>query len=378
MKNISILGSTGSIGTSTLSVIRHLPERLRVTALAANSNIDLLESQAREFSPEIIAVYDKEKARELQRRLPGMKVLGGLEGLLAVATHSSVDMVISAMTGTVGLKPTLEAISAGKDIALANKEVLVAGGELVMRRVKEKGVSLIPVDSEHSALFQCLNGENRAAIRRLILTASGGPFRTWSNDQLQKITVDEALNHPTWRMGPKVTIDCSTLMNKGLEVIEAYWLFGVPVNQISVLVHPQSTIHSMVEFVDNSLIAQLGRTDMKIPIQYAMTYPDRLPGLFEPFDFTKNGTLQFFEPDYNRFRCLSLAFQALETGGTLACYMNAANEVLVQRFLERQFGWTEIATKLESLMSKHDIQKMTSVEDIYAVDAQARGEAAKA
>jgi 1-deoxy-D-xylulose-5-phosphate reductoisomerase len=375
MKHLAILGSTGSIGVNALRVAQHLHEEMRVVALAAHSNIDLLEQQARLFSPEIVAVYDKQKAIELQRRLPGVQVVAGMEGLEAAASYSKVNFVVSAITGTMGLAPTVAAVKAGKNIGLANKEALVSGGALVMSLVKKKGVQLIPIDSEHSALYQCLNGENIKTVQRLILTASGGPFRNYSQDQLGQVTVEQALCHPRWKMGPKVTIDCSTMMNKGLEVIEAHWLFGIPINQIEVVIHPQSIIHSLVEFIDNSLLAQLGETDMIIPIQYALTYPNRRPGLKEKFDFVKYGNLQFFQPDFNKFSCLRLAFDALKTGGTMPCYMNAANEVLVQRFLKKEIGWNEIAFKLERLMLRHQAAKIHSLDDIFAIDLQAREEA---
>lgn len=377
MKHIAILGSTGSIGVNTLNVVRHLGvERFQVKALASHSNIDLLEIQAKEFNPELIAVYNIDKAKELQKRLPSIKIIPGLEGLNAAASYNEVDLVVSAMSGTIGLIPTITAITAGKDIALANKEALVSGGSIVISNVKNYGVRLIPIDSEHSAIFQCLNGENKAAVHRIILTASGGAFRDFSADQLKSVTVDQALKHPTWNMGTKVTIDCSTLMNKGLEVIEAHWLFDIPVEQIQVVIHPQSIIHSMVEFVDNSILAQMGDHSMLTPIQYALTYPERLPGLLKPFDFFKYPTLQFSLPDKNKFRCLQLAFDAIKEGESFPCYMNAANEVLVTRFVKKQIEWNEIASKLENLMQRHKIVKINSLDDVLSVDELARREAA--
>lgn len=376
MKRIAILGSTGSIGVSTLNVVRHLgPEKFEVVALAAHSQIDLLQQQAEEFNPALLAVYDKDAARELQRRLPQRKVVAGMEGIDEAAAYPSAEMVVSAMSGTVGLKPTLAAIQAGKDIALANKESLVSAGSLVMALVRQKGVRLLPIDSEHSALFQCLNGEDPKKVRRLILTASGGPFRNLDFGQLQSVTVDQALQHPTWRMGPKVTIDSSTLMNKGLEVIEAHWLFGLPLDQIQVVIHPQSLIHSLIEFVDGSMMAQVSEPSMILPIQYALTYPERLPGLLPPFDFLKNCTMQFFQPDREKFRCLDLAFQAARCGGTLPCYMNAANEVLVNRFIGRAISWPEIGQKLESLMTRHHVQKVAHLEDVVNTEIEARAHA---
>ena len=375
-KRIAILGSTGSIGENTLKVARHLgPEVIQVTALAAQSNIDLLEQQAKEFNPELIAVFDPEAARQLQKRLPTTPILTGMDGLKAVATHESVNFVVSAIAGTRGIQPTLAAIQAGKSIGLANKEALVSGGSVVMQLAKQKGVSIVPIDSEHSAIFQCLHREKTQAVHRLILTSSGGPFRSYSKEQLQQAQMEQALKHPTWQMGPKVTIDSSTLMNKGLEVIEAYWLFGISIDKIDVVVHPQSIIHSLVEFRDGSMLAQMSEPTMIVPIQYALTYPERMPGLLKPFDFLKNQTLQFFEPDVDKFRCLSLAYQAVRAGGSLTCYMNAVNEVLVSRFLKREISWVEIGHKLEQLMIKHSIQPVNSLDDIIGIDQLGREEA---
>lgn len=375
MKRIAILGSTGSIGTNAIKVAQHLGPDYQIVALAAKGNIDLLEQQAKQCQPEIIAVFEKAKACELQRRLPHMRVLGGIEGIEAVASYQNADMVISAMTGTIGLAPTISAIKAGKTLGLANKEALVSGGALVMALAKQHNVQILPIDSEHSAIFQCLNGEKRARAARLILTASGGPYRTYTHAQLKQVDVESALCHPNWKMGPKITIDCSTLMNKGLEVIEAHWLYDMPLEKIDVVIHPQSIIHSMVEFVDGSMMAQMSEPNMIVPIQYAMTYPERAPGLLPPFDFVKHGTLQFFAPDTDKFRCLGLAYQAIKAGGTLPCYMNAANEVLVQRFLDRQIAWSEIASKLENLMEQHASVKILSIDDIFETDKRARMEA---
>lgn len=376
MKKIAILGSTGSIGCNALNIVRHLKSQFKVVALAARENIDLLEHQAREFQPQLVAVFNVDKAQELQKRLPHQTVLAGMEGLKAVAACQEAEMVISAIAGTLGLQPTVEAILAGKDIALANKEALVSGGALVMRLVEERGVQLIPIDSEHSAIFQCLKGEKKSTINRIVLTSSGGPFRFWTQEQLEKVTVEQALQHPTWKMGPKVTIDSSTLMNKGLEVIEAYWLFNIELNKIEVIIHPQSIIHSLVEFSDYSMLAQMGVPNMIVPIQYAMTYPDRYPGMLEPFDFIKHAKLEFFKPDLKKFRCLALAYEAIQRGGSLPCYMNAANEVLVQRFLAGEISWNDIGIQLEQLMNQHQLQPVDTLENILAVDAQAREEAA--
>jgi 1-deoxy-D-xylulose-5-phosphate reductoisomerase len=375
-KRIAIIGSTGSIGGNTLKIAKHLTEDIKVVGLAAKSNINLLERQAKEFLPEIIAVYDEDKALELKKRLPNVEVVGGMEGIKAVATFAGVDFVVSAMTGTLGLIPTLAAIESGKNVGLANKEALVSGGSIVMKRVKEKQVSLLPIDSEHSAIFQCLNGEKESPVNRLILTSSGGPFRLFSTDDLINVAVDQALRHPTWVMGPKVTIDSSTLMNKGLEMIEAHYLFNMPVDKIDVVIHPQSIIHSMVEFVDNSIMAQMGAPNMIVPIQYALTYPKRKQGLMPPFDFLKNNKLEFFIPDLSKFRCLQLAYDAARTGGSLTCYMNAANEVLVNRCLIGQISWSQIAIKLEELMQKHDVIQIESIDGVLDVDTRARKEAA--
>ncbi len=376
MKKISILGSTGSIGQSTLRVVRHLGHQIQVKALAARDNIELLEKQILEFQPEIVAVYNPEKAKILQKRLPDYTIIPGEEGLNAVATHSEVNFVVAAIAGTQGLIPTVAAIRAGKNIGLANKETLVSGGEWILSLIDRHQVQLIPIDSEHSAIFQCLNGDRHSQIRRLILTASGGPMRQMSDAQLQTITPEQALNHPNWKMGPKVTIDCSTLMNKGLEVIEAFWLFNVPLDQIEVVIHPQSIIHSMVEFEDLSILAQLGEPSMITPIQYALTYPERKPGLLAPFDFVKNNTLQFYAPDLKRFRCLALAYESLRKKGSLPAYMNAANEVLVDRFLKNELPWHQISIQLEQLMDKHHPFQVNSLEAILHADGLAREEAA--
>jgi 1-deoxy-D-xylulose-5-phosphate reductoisomerase len=357
--------------------VRHLKDRLKVSALAARENIDLLERQAREFCPSVIAVYNPTQAAELQKRLPDIPILVGMDGLKAVASDQDSDLVVSAIAGTIGLQPTVEAVLAGKDVALANKEALVSGGELIMKLVREKGSRLIPLDSEHSAIFQCLEGEKHSTVRRIVLTASGGPFRLWSDEQLETITAEKALSHPTWKMGPKVTVDCSTLMNKGLEVIEAFWLFNLPIDKIEVVVHPQSIIHSLVEFNDLLMLAQMGEPNMIGPIQYALTYPERCSGLLEPFDFTKYAKLEFSAPDLNRFPCLALAYEAIREGGSLPCFMNAANEVLVQRFLQGEISWQEIGIRLEKLMDQHRIQVADDLEGILAVDAEARQEAWK-
>lgn len=375
LRKVGILGSTGSIGESTLQVIRHLKDSFKITSLAACSNIDKLEEQAREFQPEIIGVYDREKANELKKRLPNCKIVSGSEGLKEAAAHSSADIVVSAIVGTAGLAPTIAAISSGKHIALANKEALVSGGNLVVKLAKEKNVSLLPVDSEHSAIFQCLHGQAQDSIGRIILTASGGPFLHYSKEQLKNISLKDALNHPNWKMGPKITVDCSTLMNKGLEMIEAHFLFGQPAKKIDVVIHPQSIIHSMVEFVDGSMKAQMSVPSMVIPIQYALTFPERMPGLIKPFDFIQHGRLEFVLPDLERFRCLRLAYISLEVGKSMPCYMNACNEVLVKRFLNGELHWSEIAEKLEQLMLKHEAFAIDSLDAVFEAERIAHIEA---
>lgn len=375
MKRISLLGSTGSIGKNALEVIDHLGPEFQVASLAAKSNIELLKQQALRYKPEVIAVYDEAKAKELKLALPAFKVVSGLEGLQEAACAG--DMTLSAMTGTLGLIPTLAAIRAGRDIALANKETLVSGGRLVMQEADRQQIKILPVDSEHSALFQCLIGETIGEVRRLILTASGGPFRNYSADALQKVTVQDTLNHPTWSMGPKVTVDSSTLMNKGLEMIEAAYLFGLPTDKIEVVIHPQSIIHSLVEFIDGSMKAQLSQPDMKLPIQYAFSFPQRKEGLLKPFDFIRHDKLEFYQPDTQRFACLDLAYAALRRGGSYPGFMNAANEILVGRFLQGQLSWGDIAAKLEKLMERHAPLCVETLEAILEVDAQARRAAAE-
>jgi 1-deoxy-D-xylulose-5-phosphate reductoisomerase len=374
-KKIAVLGSTGSIGTSTLQVARHLKDDLQIVALAAKSNIDLLEVQAREFSPALIAVYETEAALRLQKRLPSIPVLAGMDGLRAVASYGDADFAMLAMTGSAGLLPAIAAIEAGKQIGLANKEVLVSAGELISLLVKKRGVELFPVDSEHSAIFQCLKGESPERVRRIILTASGGPFRNKSLSELKTVTLDEAMSHPNFRMGPKVTIDSSTLMNKGLEMIEAKWLFDVEPGKVEAVIHPQQRIHSCVEFIDGSIIAQMSDPDMLFPIQYALTYPDRKQGILPPYDFLQNGTLTFFPPDRDKFRCLDLAIEAMKAGRSYPCFLNAANEILVERFLKNKISWIEIGTKLEKLISSHDPQNLLTLEAILEVDGLAREKA---
>jgi 1-deoxy-D-xylulose-5-phosphate reductoisomerase len=371
-KNIAILGSTGSVGRNSLEVIRRFKSSFKVKSLSACKNIDLLEKQAREFSPELVAVYDEQKALELRRRLPNIKVVSGRPGLIEAVELEDVDFVIAAISGSVGLLPTISAIEKGKRVGLANKEVLVSAGEYVTSLVKKRKSELIPIDSEHSAIFQCLKGEENKDIKRLILTASGGPFREYNSQELDQITVEDALLHPTYQMGLKISVDSSTLMNKGLEVIEAYYLFSVPLENIEVIIHPQSIIHSLVEFIDGSILAQMGEPNMQVPIQYALTHPLRQNGDKKNFDFLKNSKLEFFAPNLKNFRCLFLAYEALRIGKSMPCYMNGVNEILVERFLKKEISWKDISLKLEKLMSSHKIQDMLNLEAILEIDKKAK------
>lgn len=380
MKSISILGSTGSIGVNTLKVVEHLKDEFRVVALGAGGNVEVLAEQVKKFQPELVAVKDENCAEELlcqiqDSRFKIPKIVVGEQGLIEVATHDEAEIVVSATVGAVGFVPTLRAIEAGKRIALANKETLVMAGELMTKAAAKSGAEILPVDSEHNALHQCLRGENSKEVKRLILTASGGPFRTKSKADIENATIEEALNHPNWKMGAKITIDSATLMNKGFEVIEAHWFFGFSADEISVLVHPQSVVHSMVEMVDGSIIAQLGVTDMKHAIQYALTYPLRKENCLEPLDFTKVTNLTFEQPDLEKFSCLALAFRALRAGGTLPAVLNAANEISVQAFLDGKIRLSEIAQINENVMNSHQIQPANSLETILSADNWARTEA---
>jgi 1-deoxy-D-xylulose-5-phosphate reductoisomerase len=378
MKAISILGSTGSVGVTTLDVVGRFPERFRVVAMAAGRNLDLFTQQIERFNPELVSVATAELAAELRARLGTRKIeiVHGLEGAAAVATHPETRLVMSAMVGAMGLRPTLAAITARKDIAFANKEVLVVAGELVTRAVREAGVALLPVDSEHNAIFQCLEGKERAALRRIILTASGGPFRELARERFESITVEQALNHPTWRMGSKITIDSATLMNKGLEVIEARWLFGLRRDQISVVIHPQSVIHSMVEMIDGSVIAEMAVPDMAIPVAYALAYPERLDLAHLPrLSLADCARLTFEEPDLARFPCLRLAFEALDAGATMPACLNAANEVLVAGFLAGAVRFVDIPRYIESVMRAHQNAPARTLEDLLEVDGWARARA---
>jgi 1-deoxy-D-xylulose-5-phosphate reductoisomerase len=376
-KNITILGSSGSIGRNTLNVIKNFPSKFTVKALCVNNNIDVLERQIKEFRPEIVAVYNEKKAKELIRRGLNVKVLSGIEGIVEIATLEAVDFVMVAISGSIGLIPTIAAIKAKKTIGLANKEVLVAGGELVMKLSSLNKSSIIPVDSEHNAIFQCLRGDRGNGIRRLILTASGGPFFRFSKDRLKNVGIKDALLHPTYSMGKKISIDSSTLMNKGLEVIEAFWLFNVPYHKIDVVIHPKSLVHGFVEFVDGSLLAQISEPNMELPISYALNYPLREKRKSSLFDFNKFSKFEFFKPDFEKFRCLYLAYEALKVGKSMPCYLNAANEVLVERFLKGKISWMEISKKLEKLISSHRAENMLDLEAILEIDKKARMEAEK-
>lgn len=371
MKKIAVLGSTGSIGTQTLEIVRTNGD-LQVTALAAGSNVSLLEQQIREFRPRLAALWKEEAAAELRDRIRDLdvKVVSGMEGLLEMAVQPEAEILVTAIVGMIGILPTIEAIRAGKDIALANKETLVTAGHIIMPLAKEKGVSILPVDSEHSAIFQSLQGGQHKALHKILLTASGGPFRGRKTEQLKDIRVEDALKHPNWAMGKKITIDSSTMVNKGLEVIEAKWLFGVDVDHIQVVIQPQSIIHSMVEYVDGAVIAQLGTPDMKLPIQYALYYPERryLPG--DRLDFHTLSQITFEEPDMETFYGLKLAFEAGRAGGSLPTVFNAANEMAVAMFLERKIGYLQIPEIIQTCMEQHKNIPEPSVEDILKTEQE--------
>lgn len=374
MKKLAILGSTGSIGVSTLDIVAAHPDKFQVVALTAGGNLDLLKKQIEEFSPQLVAVLNEELAHNLQQMLPekGPEILHGVEGMIAAATAADADMVVAAIVGAAGLVPTAAAIKAGKDIALANKETLVTAGRLIMDMVKAHGVKLYPVDSEHSAVFQSLQGHRMEDVKQIILTASGGPFFTWPAEKLAQVTVSDALNHPNWSMGQKITIDSASMMNKGLEVIEARWLFDIPAEKIAVNIHPQSIIHSMVEYIDGCVMAQLGIPDMKAPIAYALTYPGRVPTGVKPLDLTALSGLTFFNPDYSRFPALKLAYRALADGESMPTVMNAANEVAVGAFLNGRIKFTAIAEAIEKTMDFHQPHLLNTIEEVLLVDRWGR------
>ena len=377
-RGVAILGSTGSIGCNSLRVIESLgPERFKVVALAAGRNTRTLADQIERHHPELVSVESEQSGAELRAELLGRGVTAprtfvGEHGLAEVATHELADCVISATVGAVGFVPTLRALEAGKRVALANKETLVMAGELMTRAAQKSGAELLPVDSEHNALHQCLRGEKRSEVRRIILTASGGPFRTRDKMTMSRATVAEAMKHPTWNMGAKITIDSATLMNKGLEVIEAHWLFGFDADEISIVVHPESVVHSMIELVDGSVIAQMGVTDMRHAIQYALTYPERCPSELRPLDLAKLSTLHFEEPDLDRFPCITLAYRALKTGGTLPAAMNAANEEAVAQFLANELRFKQIAELIDAALQAHSARPSPSLDEVIEADTWAR------
>ncbi len=380
MKRITIIGSTGSIGRSTLQVVEHLSERFSVFALAALSDIERLAEQTVSFHPAAVSITDASRVDEFVQRCRGMgarvpEVVTGANGLRQIASAAEVDLVVSAAVGAAGLLPTYTALATGKIVALANKEAMVVAGELLRRTAEKSGSKIIPIDSEHSAVDQCLRSGSHGEVRRLILTASGGPFSDRPLDDFEKITPDEALKHPTWRMGRRITIDSATLMNKGLEVIEARWLFDIPAGKIDIMVHPQSVVHSMVEFCDGSIVAQLGAADMRQPIQYALTHPERLPSLAAPLDWTIVPRLDFRPPDYKKFPCLSLAYSAIEMGGTAPSALNAADEIAVRAFLEGRIGFTDIPRIVTSVLDAHALKDADSLESIMEADRQAREQA---
>src|SRR5579885_269134 len=375
MKPIAILGSTGSVGVTTLDVVGRFADRFRVVAMAAGRNLELLAEQVRRFRPELVSVASPELARELAGRLAPerVEIVHGADGAIAVATHPEARLVVSALVGAQGLRPTLAANAASKDIAFANKEVLVVAGELVIHAVSANGVRLLPVDSEHNAIFQCLEGRDRATLKRIILTASGGPFRELDLERFATITVADALRHPTWQMGSKITIDSATMMNKGLEVIEARWLFGLDSSQISVIIHPQSIVHSMVEMIDGSVLAEMAIPDMAIPIAYALAFPERLPiDQLRPLALAECGALTFEQPDFGRFPCLRLAYEALGAGGTMPACLNAANEELVAGFLAGRIRFVEIPRHIETVMGRHHGGPARTLEDVLETDGWAR------
>ncbi len=375
MKKIILLGSTGSIGTQTLEVVEQNKDRFSVTALTCGTNIDLMTEQIKRFRPEVCVVWEEKDARELQKRFTKTEVLWGEDGLIQVVKGSG-DLVVNGLVGIRGLAPTMAAIASGKDVALANKETLVAGGDLVSKAAGEKGVQILPLDSEHSAIFQCLQGEDKGSLNKILLTASGGPFRNYASEALEHVKLEQALRHPKWKMGKKITVDSATLMNKGLEVIEAKWLFDVPLSQVEVLVHPQSIVHSMVEFQDGSVIAQMGAPDMRIPIAYALHFPHREYNSFGKLNFLREGAnLTFEKADFTKFRALQLAYEAGEKGGSYPVVLNGANEMLVKLFLEKKIKFTDITKGLDRILNFHTPKFNLELEDILEIDEEARRDA---
>jgi len=373
MKKLSILGSTGSIGTQTLDIVNNNPSEFKVVGLTTNKNIELLKKQINEFKPEAVAVMDEEKANELKKHVT-INVYSGIDGIIEIAKLNNADTVVNSLVGSIGVIPTIEAIKNKKNIALANKETLVAAGSVVMDEVKKNNVKLMPIDSEHSAIFQCLNGEKIDDVNKITITASGGPFRNYSKEQMEKVTVEMALNHPTWNMGNKITIDSATLMNKGFEVIETYWLYGVGYDKIEIVVHPQSIIHSLVEFKDKSIIAQLGYPSMKIPIQYSLTYPNRLNLDVKKLDLAEIKNLSFEKPDFSKFPCLKYAYDAGNVGGTLPAVLNASNEIAVYAFLDKKIKFLDIAKIIKKMMDSHNLIKNPDLNQILDVDKKIKEE----
>jgi 1-deoxy-D-xylulose-5-phosphate reductoisomerase len=374
MKHLAILGSTGSIGTATLDVAARFPEKFAVVALAAGRNVELLTEQIRTWRPQLVGVASEADAATLRTRFPGVEIVAGPAGREAVATHDGATTVVSALVGAVGLVPTWRAVSLGREVALANKETLVAAGDLVMAAAAASGATVLPIDSEHNALHQALRAGAKGSVRRLVLTASGGPFRTWSAEALEQVTVEQALAHPTWRMGAKITIDSATMMNKGLEVIEAHHLFDIPEERIAIVVHPESRVHSLVEYIDGTMIAQLAVNDMRFPILYALSYPERLPSPLGFLDLAEVGALHFEAADENRFPSLRLAREALRAGGTVPAVLNAANEVAVGAFLEGRLSFTAIAAVVEAAATREAAggHKLATMDDVLAADRRGR------
>ena len=378
MKQISLLGSTGSIGVSTLDVVARNSDRFEISGLSAGSNAEKFVEQVKQFKPKVASLFDRSKEAFVREQLAGLdvEIIFGEQGPVQVATWPDSDLVVSGIVGSAGLVPALAAINAGKNLALANKETLVVAGELVLKAAKDKNVAIIPIDSEHSAILQAMNGEKKEQVKKIILTASGGPFRTFTREQMEHVTVQQALNHPNWSMGDKITIDSATMMNKGLEYIEAKWLFGLE-TQVEVIIHRQSIIHSMIEFVDTSIMAQLGIPDMRVPIAYALSYPDRLDCELPSLDLSQLSRLDFETPDYEKFPCLKLAIDALDAGETVPAVLNAANEIAVQAFLDEQISFKEISEIIRTTMQNHKSKPVTTLEDVLSADRWTREEARK-
>ena len=371
MKHLSILGSTGSIGTQTLDIVRQFPNEFKVVGLTANKNSELLLKQIKELKPKAVAIMDKTKVDDLLN-FSSAQVYSGIDGLNKIAALSEADTVVNALVGSIGIEPTYNAVKHKKNIALANKETLVAAGSIIMDEVKKNNVNLMPIDSEHSAIFQCLNGENIKEVSKITITCSGGPFKNYTTQQLENVTVQDALKHPTWTMGNKITVDSATLMNKGFEVIEAYWLYGIDYKNIKIVIHPQSIVHSLVEFADKSVIAQLGLPNMKIPILYALTYPNRFPNIQSSLDLAKIKILEFKEPDFEMFPCLKYAYDAGTIGGTLPTVMNAANEIAVHEFLNNKIKFSDIPRLIKKMMDEYILIKNPSLKDILYIDKKTK------